>query len=386
MRSHSHLNTTKKIIQAYDGGVPFAAWLKEFFRSDKKFGSKDRKQIAHACYCYFRLGRAFEDKDWQERILIALYLCSNSHNQILEEQRPGGNETVNVTLREKIHKLGVESEVEKIFPYPDQLSKEIDLINFNQSFLIQPDLYLRIRPGKKSIVLRQLESAGLEFVLTGDDCLQLSNQSKIDEVLDIDGDVVVQDYNSQKTIDLLKEHLSSDTKFSAWDCCAASGGKSILLHDNYPNSRLIVSDVRESILANLKKRFNRAGIDDYNSFVADVSLPSSKIPKNIDVVICDAPCSGSGTWSRTPEQLSYFTEEKIDYYAGLQKRIVANARKALKPGGYLLYITCSVFQKENEEVVEFIETNCQMKLVSMRYLEGYDRRADTLFVALFSAL
>jgi 16S rRNA (cytosine967-C5)-methyltransferase len=60
--------------------------------------------------------------------------------------------------------------------------------------------------------------------------------------------------------------------------------------------------------------------------------------------------------------------------------------KALKSGGYFLYITCSVFQKENEEIVEFIESNCPLKLVSLRYLDGYNQKADTLFAALFSAL
>ena len=386
MRSYSHLNTAKKIIDTYDGSIPFAVWLKEFFRSDKKFGSRDRKQIGHACYCYFRLGAAFKETEWEKRVLIALYLCSDTANSILQELRPEWNETVGLTIEEKIQKLDGTGELEKIFPFSGELSSVIDVKEFNRSFLAQPDLYLRIRPGKKKKVLERLEAAGIEYRLVNEDCIGLSNQSKMDEVLNIDEDVVVQDYNSQKTIEPLEEHVGPESKLSVWDCCAASGGKSILLHDHYAKARLIVSDVRESILVNLKKRFKTAGITEYDSFVGDLSLPGSKVPKNTDVVICDAPCSGSGTWSRTPEQLSYFTKEKIEYYASLQKRIVANAMKALKSGGYFLYITCSVFQKENEEVVEFIESNCPLKLVSLRYLDGYNQKADTLFAALFSAL
>jgi len=386
MRSYSHLNTAKKIIDTYDGSIPFAVWLKEFFRSDKKFGSRDRKQIGHACYCYFRLGGAFKETEWERKVLKALYLCSDTANSILQELRPEWNETVGLTIEEKIQKLDGTGELEKIFPFSGELSPVIDAKEFNRSFLAQPDLYLRIRPGKKKKVLERLEAAGIEYRLVNEDCIGLSNQSKMDEVLNIDEDVVVQDYNSQKTIEPLEEHVGPESKLSVWDCCAASGGKSILLHDHYAKARLIVSDVRESILVNLKKRFKTAGITEYDSLVRDLSLPGSKVPQNIDVVICDAPCSGSGTWSRTPEQLSYFSKEKIEYYASLQKRIVANAMKALKPGGNLLYITCSVFQKENEEVVEFIESNCPLKLVSLRYLDGYNQKADTLFAALFSAL
>ena len=96
------------------------------------------------------------------------------------------------------------------------------------------------------------------------------------------------------------------------------------------------------------------------------------------------PCSGSGTWSRTPEQLYFFEESKIAYYANLQKKIISNAVKALKPGSVLLYITCSVFTEENEDAVNFIQEQLHLKLVSANYFKGYQQRADTLFAALFS--
>jgi 16S rRNA (cytosine967-C5)-methyltransferase len=159
-----------------------------------------------------------------------------------------------------------------------------------------------------------------------------------------------------------------------------------LFHDHFPGARLAVSDIRESILMNLQKRFKRAGIKSYDWFVADVSSPGFDFQKKFDLVICDAPCSGSGTWSRTPEQLFFFKEEKIEQYAHLQKQIVSNASKALKKNGCFLYITCSVFEKENEAMVKFIENSLPLQLKSMEYLKGYDKKADTLFVALFTAI
>ena len=393
MHSHSHLNTAKSIFQLYDGSIPLASWLKQFFRKDKKFGSKDRKQISHACYCYYRLGHAFQYLDIEEKFLVALFLCSGSSNKILEELKPEWNQIIFLPLFEKIKHLSAEIEIAKIFPFESEISNEIDFDRFNISFLIQPDLFLRIRPGKREKIVQQLQNASIPFAQLDNGCIQLSNQSKIDEILNIDEDVVIQDYNSQKTIDLFLNStaqtsipITTGTKHSAWDCCAASGGKSILLHDYFPNAVLTVSDVRETITINLQNRFKRAGIKNYNSFVADVSSPVFSIQRKFDLVICDAPCSGSGTWSRTPEQLVFFKKEKIDYYATLQKKIVANASKGVVKNGFFLYITCSVFKKENEEVVDLIEKSFPLQLKSMHYLKGYDKKADTLFVALFLAL
>jgi len=398
MHSHSYLNTAKSIIQSYDGTMPFTLWLKQFFRAHKKFGSKDRKHISHACYCFYRLGNAFQNAHIEDRFLTALFLCSDSPNKILEELKPGWNKIISLPVLEKIKHLSAKVEIPPIFPFSNEISNEIDPEQFNLSFLVQPDLFLRSRPGKQEKIVQQLQQAGIAFTLLDADCIQLSNQSKIDEILNIDEDVVIQDYNSQKTIDLLIKSnpipiaIGTNPKLipiaigTTWDCCAGSGGKSILFHDHFPNAALTVSDVRETILINLQKRFKRAGIKNYQSFVADVSSPQFSAQRKYDLIICDAPCSGSGTWSRTPEQLAFFKNEKIEHYSNLQKRIISNASKALKQTGSLLYITCSVFKKENEEVVEFIKNNLPLQLQSMEYLKGYNKKADTLFTALFSAL
>ena len=149
---------------------------------------------------------------------------------------------------------------------------------------------------------------------------------------------------------------------------------------------ITVSDIRESILANLKKRFSEAGIKKYRSFITDLSTENSKLKtQNYDLIIADVPCTGSGTWSRTPEALSFFKEKEIERFNELQKKILTNIIPCLKKGGQLVYITCSVFKKENEEVAGFIQSNFNLKLEKMEILKGYDKKADTMFAARFTA-
>jgi 16S rRNA (cytosine967-C5)-methyltransferase len=182
---------------------------------------------------------------------------------------------------------------------------------------------------------------------------------------------------------LKKADLSMPVK--TWDCCAASGGKSILAYDLLGGQLdLSVSDIRENILQNLAKRFERAGIHNYRSFVADLSKGDLEPPvqKN-QLIICDAPCTGSGTWSRTPEQLFFFKKETIDAYAEKQQKIVRQAITKLQKGGMFIYITCSVFKKENEDIVGFIKEKFHLQLLQMELLKGYDQKADSMFYAVF---
>jgi len=379
MRFYSYLNSAKTILGEYDGSIPFAAWLKQHFKSHKKFGSRDRKIVSNLCYSYFRLGKLFNEKSVEDRLIRAQFLCHDD-SELIKELKPEWGGHLTKSIDEKLNLLKAETDL--VFPFVDELSDEIEKHTFVRSHLIQPDLFLRIRPGKQKTVIQKLEQAAVSFSIEGD-CIRVSNATKIDEVLEVDTEVVVQDKSSQQVINPFKEHWKQN-QFMSWDCCAASGGKTILLYDHFPKAQLTVSDIRESILLNLKNRFGRAGIQQYQSFIADVSSSQFSLNKKFDIIICDAPCSGSGTWGRTPEQLSFFQKEKIDYYADLQKRIAVNASGQLKQGGCLLYITCSVFKKENEDVVANILVDTNLQLLKQEYFKGYTEKADTLFAALFS--
>ena len=321
----------------------------------------------------------------EEKILAGLFLCSSESNEILQEIRPEWNKKIDLPVEDKCSMLNAQYSILNLFPFKEELSKGIETEQFVLSHLKQPDLFLRLRPGKEIIVKQKLEETGIRFDEITDTCIVLFNSSKIDDVIEFNKEAVVQDYSSQQ-VGSFFEDLKPQTlnlKFAIWDCCAASGGKSIMLYDLDPTINLTVSDIRESILANLRKRFNEAGIKKYQSLVIDLTKPISNFnSQNFDLIICDAPCSGSGTWGRTPEQLCYFEKNRIDSYASLQQKIVSNVIPHVKPGGYLLYITCSVFKRENEEVVELIKKGFNLHLIKMEVLKGYDKKADTMFAAL----
>jgi len=384
-----YISTAATIIQQYGGSIPFNDFLKKYFALHKKYGSRDRKHITHLCYCYYRLGHAAQALETEKKVLLALFLCSNDEHEILSELRPEWKENFTLPAEEKLKLPDYSFSPENIFPWQHELTEGIDGSAFAKSHLIQPGLFLRVRPGCRKQVTEKLQYNAIAYSEINDDCLALPNNTKIDELLVLNKEVVVQDYSSQRIAEffqIIKSDIRHQT--SIWDCCAASGGKSILAHDVFRNIDLTVSDIRSSIIHNLKQRFKEAGISHYQSYELDLTKPVLKaLPlgsgEGFDLIICDVPCSGSGTWGRTPEQIHFFAADKIDYYASLQKQIVQNVLKHVKPGGYFLYITCSVFKKENEEVVDFILENADLRLMKKEVLIGYDKKADTMFAALF---
>jgi 16S rRNA (cytosine967-C5)-methyltransferase len=398
-----------EIIDIYGGEIPLTGFLKSYFAAHKKFGSRDRKYITHLCYCFYRLGKYANLVSREEAIRIGLFLCNKKSSEwvvLFDENWLNHWELNSIQKLCFIQSLYPSFFTSSIFPFVHLLSKDIDPENFAASFLMQPDLFLRIRPGKLNKVKNALNKAGIAFHSLADTSLSFSNSTKLVDIIELDKDAVVQDYSSQRVGEMMKKVEGERRKaessllpstqnhqpktISVWDCCAASGGKSILANDIFANIKLTVSDIRPSILHNLKTRFENAGVNHYHSFVIDLSKKSqASIPlKDVgfDLILCDAPCTGSGTWSRTPEQLYFFDEKKILGFQKLQENIVSSVIPFLKQGGFLLYITCSVFENENEHMVDFIQANSHLLLIDQLVIKGDEFKADSMFVALFRRL
>ena len=391
MHSYSYLNTSTSIISSYDGKLPLSPYLKQFFSQHKKYGSKDRRYISHLCYCYYRLGQALKDMDVADRIKAALYLCEEEPKMWIDLFEDDWKDNWHKDLKERIDFLSNKIpsfDGQDVFPFTDELSDRVEAHLFILSHFIQPDVFLRIRPNKKEIVVRKLNDNHIGYKELSASCIALPNGSKIDSIIELNKESVVQDYSSQRIAEFLSGLSFNSSKINVWDCCAASGGKSMLTFDTLQKPfNLIVSDIRSSILHNLKQRFHQAGISQYHSFLADLSDSNFQpIKTGFDLIICDVPCSGSGTWSRTPEQLFFFQKESIATYAALQKKIANNALKSLNKEGYFLYITCSVFKQENENMVDYILQNTSFQLFKQEVLIGYNVKADSMFAALFKKI
>lgn len=389
-RFHSYLNSSTSILSEYSGKEPFSLFLKSVFRKNKKYGSRDRRIISHLCYCYFRLGKSLMDVPKEERILMGLFLVSQEPNQVLEALKPEWVDKVTSSIAEKKRFLGIETELEQLFPYRSGLSEGIASDEFSDSFLTQPNVFVRIRPGFKETVLNKLKSHDIQFEIVGEQASSVSPNTKLDQILVLDKEAVIQDWSSQQVGNELFELFQTlkqvqGDPLRVWDCCAGSGGKSIMAFDLNNSIQLTVSDVRSSILNNLRNRFKKAGINRYDELTADLSKPINDIPNHpFDIIIADVPCTGSGTWSRTPEQFHYFDESRIEWYATLQRSIVVNSMAHLKRDGYLVYITCSVFKEENEMNIERLLSKYELDLIAQKVIPGYNERADSMFISILS--
>src|SRR5690606_14260347 len=126
MKYFAHLNSAVQILGLYQGKQPFGGFIKDFFRQHKKYGSRDRKSIAHLCYCYFRLGKALPQLPPEERVVAGLFLCSTARNEVLEQIKPAWNQLTTQTAAEKLETLSAGLTPQEIFPYGPELSGGLD--------------------------------------------------------------------------------------------------------------------------------------------------------------------------------------------------------------------------------------------------------------------
>jgi 16S rRNA (cytosine967-C5)-methyltransferase len=165
------------------------------------------------------------------------------------------------------------------------------------------------------------------------------------------GDIEVQDEGSQ----LLGLLLAPRRGEAVADFCAGAGGKTLLLGALMGNSgRLYAFDIAEKRLARLKPRLARSGL----SNVHPICIESERDPRlkrlagKMDRVLVDAPCSGLGTLRRNPELKWRQTPESILELTQKQAAILAAAARLVRPGGRLLYATCSLLAAENDQIVD----------------------------------
>jgi len=381
-RINHQIRTVGRLLQEYDQQryMPLARFLTGFYKRNRQMGGNDRRTVSRLVYHYFRIGSAAPHADLSVRLAIAEFLCGED-SAVVQQALPELYPAIGLPMEEKLALLEKHTDfrLEDVFPFQAHLSAGIDGLDFVRSLFIQPDLFIRLRPTWAREVQVRLTEEEIPYHVLDKFTLGLSNGAPLDRIGGIAGKYTVQDYSSQRTGDFFEASNGENW----WDATAGAGGKSLLLLDKQPGINLLVSDIRPSILRNLDERFEEAGIKKYRQKIIDLTKDTATIlgGEQFDGIILDAPCSGSGTWGRTPEMITSFRSDSIQQYSAIQRQIAEQVIKHLKPGKPLVYITCSVFSEENEQVIAYLQDTGSVELERMELLHGYRHRADSMFVA-----
>ena len=169
-----------------------------------------------------------------------------------------------------------------------------------------------------------------------------------------DGLVELQDVASQAAITALE--IAPDAR--VLDYCAGGGGKALAIADMH-GARVSAHDISVARMGDIPVRAGRAGVR------VEVIAPNELAPSaRFGCVVCDAPCSGSGTWRRAPEAKWAISSAKMQEYKALQQKVIAKSSAFVGPSGTLFYATCSVLACENEGIVDaFLDAHTDFRLL-----------------------
>lgn len=376
------------IIKNYNGAAPLSAFLKKHFNSNRQMGARDRRQAAQFVYNYYRLRNAFSGSEPERVVALSNFICSDTPSPLLQycmQQHGLDAASLQLTIEEKLSLVEArypEFRFENNFPFKARVSERINREMYLKSFLVQPQLYIRVRSAYRQQVLQELDQNGIGYEVHPSGAIALPNKTSLEKLSSFQsGYFEIQDIASQHCCSLFAPQKGE----AWWDACAASGGKSLALLDKEPAVGLTLSDVRPSILENLQKRFSKTGNKGFEVLQLDLSKDYVHAfgDRAFDGIIADVPCSGSGTWARTPERITAFSEPEIEHYQSLQQSILRNTVPFLKPGKMLYYFTCSVFTDENETVAAFIQSALGLELIRDTYFQFSAEGGDTMYAAVF---
>jgi 16S rRNA (cytosine967-C5)-methyltransferase len=373
---------------------PADAVLKRFFRDHRSLGARDRAFVADTLYCVLRHRRLLEHitpaATPREMTLAALVRIQGYGISSLEAAvRPAERTWLAALKSEPAEGLPFEVRAD----LPDwviaRLRRHHDdewILALARSLQQAAPLDLRVNSMRapREPVLERLERDGIAAAPTRHSPLGVRLREKPAlnrHVLFLEGVVEVQDEGSQ-ILGMLLEPRRGEMVV---DFCAGAGGKTLQLGAAmHSQGRLYAFDVSDQRLANLGPRLKRSGLS--NVFPQRISGENDakvkRLRGKIDRVLVDAPCTGLGTLRRNPDLKWRQSEAGLAELAAKQSAILAAAATLLKPGGRLVYGTCSLLEEENEAIVEaFLAAHPAFRLVPAKEvlgrlglrLEGCDR-------------
>jgi 16S rRNA (cytosine967-C5)-methyltransferase len=249
----------------------------------------------------------------------------------------------------------------------------------------QAPVYLRANTlkGTAKILQAILASEQVESEMLNEETLKLKERKNIFKFKAFkEGLFEVQDWSSQQ----VGHFLNVEPGMRVIDACAGAGGKSLHLAALMKNKgRILAMDLYEWKLNELRVRARRNQIDIIETRVIEGQKTIKRLEDSADRLLLDVPCSGLGVLRRNPDCKWKLTHEEIQNLNQLQSEILVNYTRMLKPGGMVIYSTCSILPSENEQQIEkFLQTphGEKFKLISQKRIDPDVKNAgDGFFMA-----
>lgn len=354
---------------------PIAHLLKKWALTHRYAGSHDRHNISNIIYDSLRLrGAAHALLQTEQWPAVVLYV-------ILLQQSALSAEKLGLALRQDKYA----SDLLEYLPNSSLMSANIEpyvkasvpvwlqsyfnrgfgdnSINEMKAFLERPPIDIRVNLLKVSSdqVVNFLckENLQIIYAMPGvsfiKQALRLPATQRMERKRNLEntqafaqGYFEIQDLGSQ----IVAKIVNVQPEMQILDYCAGAGGKALALAMDMQNKgQIYAHDIDRQRLADLPTRMQRAGVKNIK-LAMDAAVLESLLDF-MDIVVVDAPCSGSGTWRRAPDRKWLFSSVEFSAVIKKQNAILKNAAKYVKPGGYLYYMTCSIFAEENDDQIEY---------------------------------
>lgn len=352
------------ITEIFKDKSPADNIINAYMRERKYIGSKDRRFITECVWTIIRNRRKLEfdaQSDNPRRILLYYLryedfdiLCSDS-NYSLAPLSKSEKEWL-TKENEDVYPSAVEAEV------PDWLFAKIPDMNLLKALNEPACADLRINTLTREILIKKLQSEGLFFRSTKYSPIGIRSSERVNLhncMAYQDGEVEVQDEASQIAsilADVKPEHKTIDY------CCGAGGKTLTISYLNQNQGVIDVHDINWGRLEAIKDRALRLN-------VKNINIVKELKDTDYDRFIVDAPCSGSGTWRRSPDAKFRLTPQQLSELNKAQAEILEIAYQHTQKGGRIVYFTCSVLQDENENIIRaFQQKHPEMKSINLRQL------------------
>tara|TARA_R110002073_G_scaffold332043_2_gene517426 strand:- start:520 stop:1791 length:1272 start_codon:yes stop_codon:yes gene_type:complete len=365
---------------------PADATLRYFFRDNPALGIQDRAFIAESVFGILR-HRFFLEHLMElatPRSLVLAYLAK-FHGMNLRELMPLVSKTEATWLTEikaitlETQSLAIQAEFpEWLIEKLKHFVSDTEILNLGRSLQQSAPLDLRVNTflTKRDKVLEILFQEGIQaqatpYSLSG---IRLIGKPAINRhELFLSGKIEVQDEGSQ----ILGYLLAPKRGEMVVDFCAGAGGKSLMLGALMNSKgRIYAFDISEKRLNNLKPRLKRSGLSNLHPqlLAHENDIKIKRLAGKIDRVLVDAPCSGLGTLRRNPDLKWRQSLQSIEELKIKQAAILAAAANLLKPGGRLVYATCSFLPEENQTIIAaFLANHPQFTLLNCAELLAHQK-------------